>query len=168
MTTFISVGNAHQSFERFLNSVLDNIDILPRPVIVQYGHTLFNDTRCVSSSFFSIEQYNRCIQDAKLLILHAGAGSVIKALRAGKRPIVVPRRKKYGEIINDHQLYFATEMDKMKKIELVLKISDLRKAIQNARNYIPDGNDTTRNDIAIKIIKDTLLNYETLFIHKKR
>lgn len=162
MTTFVSIGNAHQPFKRLLNGVLETIDILPRPVIVQFGYSLFKDTRCLYSPFLSLDQYNRYIQDAQLLILHAGAGSVIKALRAGKRPIVVPRRKKFQEHINDHQLDFAKALSKMDKIELVLEISDLKSAVQNVLNNF-GGKIVTRNNHAIKVIENTLSNFETIF-----
>ena len=35
---------------------------------------------------------------------HAGVGSVLVALANGKRPVVVPRRKAFGEAVDDHQL----------------------------------------------------------------
>jgi UDP-N-acetylglucosamine transferase subunit ALG13 len=167
MTTFISIGNAHQPFERLLNGVVDNMDILPGPVIVQCGHTLFKDTRCVYSSFFSLEQYNRFIEDAKLLILHAGAGSVIKALRAGKRPIVVPRRKRYREHVNDHQLDLAVMLSRMDKIELVLETSDLKRAIQDVLKYYTDGKKVIRNDYALKVIEDTLAKFEASYTRSR-
>lgn len=159
MTTFISIGNARQSFERLLNGVLENIDLLPQPVIVQCGHTLFSDTRCVFSSFFCLEQFNRYIQDAKLLILHAGAGSIIKALRAGKQPVVMPRRKKYNEHINDHQLTWALELSKMELIELALEVSDLRNAIQRALKHGIVRKNTAQNNDAIEVIKKTIKHY---------
>lgn len=167
MTTFISIGNAHQSFERLLNGVLAVFDLLPRPVIVQCGRSIFHDRRCFYSPFFRLDQYNRFIQDAELLILHAGAGSVIKALRAGKRPIVVPRRKKYREIINDHQFNFAIAMNKMDKIELVLETPDLQQAIQNVLNFNFTGKKYSQHNYAIKVIEDTLLNFEKIFTQEK-
>jgi UDP-N-acetylglucosamine transferase subunit ALG13 len=166
MTTFVSIGNAHQSFRRLLNGVVETIDLLPRPVIIQCGRTPFHDTRCVYSPFFRLDQYNKFIQDAELLILHAGAGSVIKALRAGKLPIVVPRRKKYREHINDHQLDFAIALSKMDKIELVLETSDLKRAINNVLANNSSGKSVTRNNYATTVIKNTLSNFETIFIRK--
>jgi UDP-N-acetylglucosamine transferase subunit ALG13 len=167
MTTFVSIGNAHQSFERLLNGVIENIDILPCPVTVQCGHTLFEDTRCVYSSFFSLEQYNRFIEDAEILILHAGAGSIIKALRAGKRPIVVPRRKRYNEHVNDHQLDLAVTLSRMDKIELVLETSDLKRAIRDVLKYNTDRNKVIRNNYALKAIDDTLTKFETIFTRSR-
>ena len=41
------------------------------------------------------------------MILHAGAGSVSHAIRAGKIPVIMPRRAECGEHVNDHQVEFA-------------------------------------------------------------
>jgi len=38
------------------------------------------------------------------VVTHAGVGSVMVALGNGKRPVVVPRRKEFGEAVDDHQL----------------------------------------------------------------
>ena len=40
---------------------------------------------------------------ADVVIAHAGIGSALSALRAGKIPILVPRRGHQGEHIDDHQ-----------------------------------------------------------------
>ena len=53
----------------------------------------------------------------------------ISKMPDGKTPIVVPRRKEYGEHVNDHQLIFCREVVKQKKsiilVENVEEISDL-------------------------------------------
>jgi UDP-N-acetylglucosamine transferase subunit ALG13 len=44
------------------------------------------------------------IRQARAVVTHAGVGSVLVALANGKRPIVLPRLKKFGEAVDDHQL----------------------------------------------------------------
>ncbi len=41
------------------------------------------------------------------MVTHAGVGSIIVALSNGKRPVVVPRLKRFGEAVDDHQLQFG-------------------------------------------------------------
>jgi UDP-N-acetylglucosamine transferase subunit ALG13 len=163
MTTFISVGNAHQSFKRLLSGVLDNFDILPQPIIVQCGHTYIEDDRCVFSDFFSLDEFNRLIKTSKLLILHGGGGSIIKAVQSGKCPVVMPRRKKYNEMINDHQFATALELSKMDLIELALEVVDLRNAIQRVIRYRQVKKLNAQNTYAIEIIKETIKYYDNYF-----
>jgi UDP-N-acetylglucosamine transferase subunit ALG13 len=44
------------------------------------------------------------IREARVIVTHAGVGSVMVALANSKRPIVVPRRRSFGEAVDDHQL----------------------------------------------------------------
>lgn len=47
---------------------------------------------------------------ADLVICHAGTGSALSALAAGKTPLLVPRRSDFGEHIDDHQVQIAEEL----------------------------------------------------------
>ena len=49
------------------------------------------------------------INKAKVIITHAGAGSIFKSIMAGKK-IIVMARKRYGEMIDDHQLELAKKL----------------------------------------------------------
>ena len=94
MSTFVSVGNANQPFSRLLEAVaiLAEQGGLPLPVIVQHGHTPFVSTSCKAIDFMAMEDFSEYVQSAELLIIHAGAGSMIHACQAGKVPVVMPRR----------------------------------------------------------------------------
>lgn len=48
--------------------------------------------------------------EAQAVVIHAGGGAVIDALRAGHVPVVVPRQAQFGEHVNDHQLEIAQAM----------------------------------------------------------
>jgi UDP-N-acetylglucosamine--N-acetylmuramyl-(pentapeptide) pyrophosphoryl-undecaprenol N-acetylglucosamine transferase len=45
--------------------------------------------------------------DADLVIAHAGIGSALAALEAGRAPLLVPRDPAFGEHVDDHQLQIA-------------------------------------------------------------
>ncbi len=129
MTTFVSVGNALQPFSRLLNEVVRIRDQLPEPVIIQYGNTPFDDKSYRSKAFFHTNEYLELIKLSKILIIHGGAGSILHALEFGKFPVVVPRLKKYGEHINDHQLEFGRQLKIHGRIELIESIDKLEESI---------------------------------------
>ncbi len=116
MSTFVSVGNAKQPFRRLLDAVAHLVPNLPQPVIVQHGHTPFVSAACQVTAFMGMEEFARHIKTAELLILHAGAGSVIHAIEAGKRPVIMPRRADLGEHVNDHQIEFARALAEAGKV----------------------------------------------------
>lgn len=47
---------------------------------------------------------------ADLVVTHAGVGSALMALGAGKLPLLVPRRADHGEHVDDHQTLIAAEL----------------------------------------------------------
>lgn len=47
---------------------------------------------------------------ADVVIAHAGIGSALGALNAGRRPLLVPRRSLHGEHVDDHQQQIAREL----------------------------------------------------------
>ena len=132
MSTFVSIGNAHQPFPRLLREVCRIAPDLPQPVLVQYGHTPFDCAQCQAKAFLDMDQFARQAVAAELLILHAGAGSVIHAIGAGKVPVVMPRRVGLGEHVNDHQLEFARALSQAGKIVLVEAVEHLGAAAAEA------------------------------------
>lgn len=123
--TFVSVGNAHQPFDRMLEMVKQVIRTLPQPVTVQRGHTHFECDECEVVDFISMDSFLSKISETELVIIHAGAGSVIHAVAAGKVPVVVPRRAKLNEHIDEHQVDFAVALAREGKAVAVLDDADL-------------------------------------------
>ena len=125
MSTFVSIGNGTESFSRLLEAVEKIAHQLPAPVIIQHGTTAFSSEYCQFFPFTDEEHFKELIKNADIFITHGGVGSILTALALGKKPIVVPRRKKYNEIINDHQVTFTAEFAKSELISLVNDQGDL-------------------------------------------
>ena len=52
------------------------------------------------------------MQEADLVVSHAGVGSIMCALQAGHVPIVFPRLERYSETVDDHQAELASALAK--------------------------------------------------------
>jgi UDP-N-acetylglucosamine transferase subunit ALG13 len=74
----------------------------------------------------------RLVAGVELLIVHAGAGSVIHAIRAGKVPVVMPRRKALGEHMDDHQAEFAAALEQTGHVVVAHDAAGLAAAIERA------------------------------------
>ena len=129
MSTFVTVGNAPQPFDRLLKAVQAVTPLLPRPVVVQRGASSFSDPDWMCHDFFSMADFENLIRSASVLIMHCGAGSVVNAVRDGHNPIVMPRLAKFGEHIDDHQLEFAEALSRVGYVRLVVDAHELRKAL---------------------------------------
>ena len=78
-----------------------------------------------------MDEFHELVKEAELVIMQAGAGSIIHAIRAGKIPVVMPRRKKYAEHIDDHQRELANAFEQLGKVVLVDEPDDLMDAVVN-------------------------------------
>jgi UDP-N-acetylglucosamine transferase subunit ALG13 len=55
-------------------------------------------------------EYRQCVASASLFVAHAGMGSIISAIEAGKPLLMLPRLHAEGEHNNDHQLATAASI----------------------------------------------------------
>ena len=132
MSTFVSVGNGHQPFTRLLDAVDALAPSLPQPMVVQHGHTPFASTHCTCVDFMSMDAFMEHVSSASILIVHAGAGSILSALQTGKIPIIVPRRASLGEHIDDHQRELAVALAGAGRVLLVEDMAQLGAAVAEA------------------------------------
>jgi len=163
VSTFVSVGNATQSFSRLLDEVARLAMTLPQPVIVQHGETPFQSGVCRAIPFVEMHEFERLVAEAELLILHAGAGSVIHSVRASKVPVVMPRLAQYGEHVDDHQVEFAKSLEVAGWVVVADESMSLADAVQRALKLQRSTARTTGSTSMLKLIDDTLARYERRF-----
>ncbi len=100
---FVTVGTNEARFERLLRAVaaLPSDERVRDPAWPLAGRPASN---CELVDFLPFEAMVETMRRARVVVTHAGVGSVMVALSNGKRPVVVPRRKALGEAVDDHQL----------------------------------------------------------------
>jgi UDP-N-acetylglucosamine transferase subunit ALG13 len=134
LSTFISLGNARQPFNRLLDAVVGLQEILPRPIVVQHGHTPFVAEKMETIDFVGMEQFMEWLSGAKILILHAGVGAVLQAIETGHLPVVMPRRRVFGEHVDDHQVDFARAMEQQGLVVVANTAEELGVAVWSVLN----------------------------------
>jgi UDP-N-acetylglucosamine transferase subunit ALG13 len=55
-------------------------------------------------------ELQQAMREADVVVTHAGVGSALAALATGHCPVFVPRRRQFGEHIDDHQVQIATSL----------------------------------------------------------
>jgi UDP-N-acetylglucosamine transferase subunit ALG13 len=140
---FASVGNSTQPFDRFLRMVDDAARIVKRSALMQTGTSSYQPRHAVRVDYVGREEYDGLCRDADYLIMHAGVGSVMVAMRFGKLPIIVPRRGDLGESINSHQFELATELSKLGWCRVATGLDDLLAFLQAPPPPIPAGEDVS-------------------------
>lgn len=130
MSTFVTVGNATQPFDRLLRAVAAVTPVLPRPIVVQCGASGTSIAEWEIREVLPMERFEKLVLHATVLIMHAGAGSIIHAVKTGKKPIVMPRRASLGEHVDDHQLEFAEVLASVGLVTLVSDENELKHALE--------------------------------------
>ncbi len=103
---FASVGSMF-AFDRFVRAVDDWAALHPDvSVEIQIGSGAYEPRQARFTRLMPPALYARRIAQARLFIAHAGMGSIISAIEAGKPLLMMPRRYAEGEHTTDHQ--FAT------------------------------------------------------------
>lgn len=106
---FLILGTQKFQFNRLL-ALVDGLVAdghIAQEVVAQTGHSDYQPKHFSSQSFMEKEQFEANIQAADLVITHGGVSSILTAMGHGKPVIVVPRRAKHGEHVDDHQLDIA-------------------------------------------------------------
>lgn len=106
---FITVGLSSFAFDRMLLSVdrvLSGLKVSDS-VIFQVGESNYRPISGSSSRYFSFAIMQDYFRAADIIISHAGIGSILLALANNKKPVIYPRRKKFRENVDDHQLQIA-------------------------------------------------------------
>ncbi len=138
---FITVGTHEQQFDRLIRyaDVLIAEGIINEKMIIQTGYSTYVPKYAEWSRFLSCDQMLRYLRDARIVITHGGPSSFMKVLTFGKIPVVMPRMKKYGEHINNHQQCFVKAVyRKYHNIIPVESMEDLKKTIANYEEITAD------------------------------
>jgi UDP-N-acetylglucosamine transferase subunit ALG13 len=103
---FVTVGTA-EPFDRLVEA-LDDLD--PEELVVQCGASRGAPKRARCMPYLSYDELQALVRGARVVITHAGVGTTLTALGLGKRPVLVPRLRRYGEAVDDHQVAFARRL----------------------------------------------------------
>ncbi|MGO4257216.1 glycosyltransferase [Marmoricola sp. RAF53] len=105
-----SVGTDHHPFDRlvgWLDEIArDGLGGRRTEVWVQFGSSR-PPVRAGGAAFVAHAELVDRLREADLVVVHGGPSTILDALRAGHRPVCVPRDPGRGEHVDDHQVRFA-------------------------------------------------------------
>ncbi|HVD49761.1 MAG TPA: glycosyltransferase [Gaiellaceae bacterium] len=122
---FVTLGTQAYQFDRLLRG----LDGIGERLVVQGGASGFRPRGATWFDYLEYPQLVEQMRSARVVVSHAGVGSVMTSLAEGKRPVVVPRLKRFGEAVDDHQLPFARRLAEGGLLTLVEDVSGLAAAV---------------------------------------
>lgn len=155
----VLLGTQNNDFTRLLKAVQENIDnkVIEDEVVVQAGFTKFNSKDMKIFDFIDKEKLFELIDKADLIITHGGVGSIIASLKKGKKVIVVPRQKKYGEHVNNHQLQIAKKFEQDGYVKYALDLNKLGNIILEMKDFKPKKFENNKSKV-VSIVENFIDN----------
>ena len=105
----VSLGTIDYSFRRLVEKL---VAITPPGVEVlwQTGATDVTGLPIQARATVPNAELDAAIAEADVVVSHSGIGSAIATLEAGRCPVLVPRERRHGEHVDDHQQQIAGEL----------------------------------------------------------
>ena len=138
---FVTLGTQDKPFQRLLEAIQNQIDkgniSKDEKVIVQSGCTKFESNNMEIKPYMDINEFEKNIEDADIIICDAGVGTILTALNKNKRIIAAARLKKYGEHVNDHQLQILENFSKEGYLLALDEFEKLNELLKRIENFYP-------------------------------
>jgi len=155
---FVTIGT-QAPFDRFIEAVDSIVAQLDEEVIAQTFKGKYVPKNMNTIDFLPPDEFNQIFSKARIIIAHAGMGTILSALVQGKPIIVMPRIAALGEHTNEHQLatakkmkdlgyiYVANNENELEDLILRTKLKSLYKAsdfassnlIESVKGFIING-----------------------------
>lgn len=136
---FVTVGSQKFQFNRLLQAVDECVakGFIDEEVFAQTGTCTYIPKAYSFCPFLDREEFSQKVDSANVIVTHGGTGTVVGALKRGKRVIAMARLSRYGEHVDDHQVQLLNEFEKAGLILTCEDSSSLAQAfvIQKSRVF---------------------------------
>jgi UDP-N-acetylglucosamine transferase subunit ALG13 len=162
----VTVGTDHHPFDRLIRWVdrwaadggSERAD-----VFVQNGAAA-PPTHVPSEAFLDAGDLQDRLSAADVVVCHAGPGSIMEARARGLVPIVVPRSRRLGEIVDEHQRAFSQRMDGLGRVRAAEDEPGFRAVLDEAVRepssfkFAPAASDTSASISRLEELIDRALD----------
>jgi UDP-N-acetylglucosamine transferase subunit ALG13 len=133
----VTVGTHEQPFDRLVQAAAELGG--DEHLVVQYGTSKLPHGRGEWVDFMSFDELAEQARRARVVVCHAGVGSIVLARRYGHRPIIMPRRPHFDEHVDEHQMSLTRRLEKAGLVTVVEDAEQLAAAVQAPAGVAPVG-----------------------------
>ena len=164
----VVLGTQDKQFTRLLEAVDREIEkgVIKDRVVVQAGQTKYESKNMEIFDLVPSPEFNKLMDEADLVITHGGAGTILTAIKKGKKIIAAARLAKYKEHHNDHQKQIIGEFASRGYLLELTDFKQLGKMIQKMKSFKPKKFESNTKNM-IKLIDDYIKDSNhTAWYHK--
>jgi UDP-N-acetylglucosamine transferase subunit ALG13 len=149
---FLTVGSMFP-FDRLIRAVDQMVadGRITDPVVAQIGDGKYEPRHMPFDRFLGKPEYDRRVGEATLLVAHAGAGTIAMALAQRKPLLVLPRLKRFGEHVNDHQVATARKFEQLGHVLVAYEEGDIASKIGALKRFSPRQREADPQALARRI-----------------
>ena len=122
---FATIGT-QAPFDRFVKMLDEVCEGMNEEVVCQTIGCTYDANNIRIIGFVAPDEFNKIFSEARLIIAHAGMGTILSALKQQKPIIVVPRLASLGEHRNDHQMATAMRMHELGYVNVAYDKAQLK------------------------------------------
>ena len=138
-------------FNRLIEAVDKIAERMDEEIIMQIGESTCTPKNAKYFRYTSSDEIEHLYKASRIVICHAGVGSILTALKFNKLIIIVPRRKIFGEHIDDHQIEIANKLKGTCGIKVVYDLETLEDAIEKSNDICSVQIDENHGELVIKL-----------------
>lgn len=122
---FVTIGT-QLPFDRLVR-IIDNLaPQLNEEIVAQVYKCGFTPKNIKTVDFLAPDEFNNLFDKARLIISHAGMGTILSALQKDKPIVVFPRIAALGEHRNEHQLATAKKFKELGSVYVAMNEDELK------------------------------------------
>jgi UDP-N-acetylglucosamine transferase subunit ALG13 len=131
---FVTVGTNEARFDRLLHAF--EWGPLDEELVVQHGPSPIRPRGATCVDYLPYDELGATVRRARVVVTHAGVGSIMTALANGKRPVVVPRLRRFGEAVDDHQMQLGLRLHATEDDTHVVELGPDRRLVTELRDFV--------------------------------
>jgi UDP-N-acetylglucosamine transferase subunit ALG13 len=149
---FLTVGTQF-GFDRLVKTVDEAIagGLIQESVFAQIGPGQYLPKRMEYVVSLEKDAFDKKLHSCDAIISHAGMGNIALALEMNKPLLVLPRRRKYGEVVNDHQVETARKFEELGHILVAYDTDQLPEKIKQLKTFVPKPRRPNRQGVIDRI-----------------
>jgi len=154
---FLTVGTQFP-FDRLVKAIdkAAGTNGFDEQIVAQVGESSYSPENFDAAPTLEKAVFDQHFNDADSIISHAGMGTITMALDHRKPLLVMPRLKKYGEVVNDHQLAIAKKFEQLGYLLVAYDAEEVPVKMKQLKSFVPQERQPCPDIVAARI--STFLN----------
>ena len=135
----LTIGTYPLAFDRMVKTIDEMYQKgeIKEKVFAQIGYGNYEPKFIPFERLMEKEVFDETLASASALIGHAGMGTISLALKHNKPLLVMPRLKKFGEHVNNHQVDTAHKFEDLGHVLAAYEVEEISEKLKLLESFSP-------------------------------